>query len=200
MQENKQILVQIPFAGFYCSIWGSEIDFIESTEIEHYNLEHNTEKTWDDFEFDYPTIYEEIAKSYCFYWGQQLSCNVSFNVGDDIEIYFNFESLTSPQFYNFETDKIWAYCDFEKLKKLYDRLAKYGFKEWLFERMKPCSGFIPHYSNCLEDWGDLETWNEVQYGLFLEWLDKQYCNEDDVLDDMREVIFTIVTDNMRAKS
>ena len=199
MQENKQILVQIPFGGFYCSIWGSEIDFIESTEIEHYNLEHNTEKTWNDFEIDYETIRNEISKNYCHYWSQQLSQNVSFNIGEDLEVYFNFESLVSPRYYNFETDRIFAYCDFEKFKELYDRLAKYGFKEWLFERMKPCSGFIPHYSNCLEDWGDLENWDFNQYGLFLEWLDGQYVEDWKVLDDMLEIITITVMENMKLK-
>lgn len=199
MQENKQILVRIPFSGFYCSIWSYQIDGCEENEIEYYNGENNTEKTYDDFDVDYRAIFNSIASEYCFYWGQQLAQNIGFNTGEDIEVYFNFESLQSPKYYNFETDAIFAYCDFEKFKELYNYLAKYGFKEWLWERMKPCSGFIPHYSNCLEDWGNLETWDYNQYGLFLEWLDGQYIEDWAILDDMLEVINNTVMENMKLK-
>ena len=195
MQENK-ILVQIPFSGFYCSVWDSLIDGAIESEIEWYNKENRTEKTSDDFEFDYRAIFEKIAKKYCFYWGNQLNDSILFNTGESFDISFKFESLQSPKYYNFETDRIFAYCDFEKFKELYNYLAKYGFKEWLWERMKPRSGFIPHYSNCLEDWGDIETWDYNQYGLFLEWLNGQYIEEWDLEDSLLETVNYGIIENM----
>lgn len=198
MQENK-ILVKVPFPGFYCTVLDSLIDGEINQYYDWYAEENG--KDIPEHEINYRAIFEDIAKKWCDVWGYSILDNISWDLRYEFDISFNFESLRSPKFYNFETDKVYAYCDFEKLKTLYDSTAgDYSdytptWRNWLYKRMQPCSGFIPHYSNDLDDWGDFKEWDFNQYGLFLEWLDSQYETEF-IYDDLLETISNSVWENI----
>lgn len=197
MQENK-VLVKVPFTGFYCTVLESLIDGEINQYYDWYAEENG--KDIPEHEINYRAIFEYIAKKWCFVWSDSLFWEMRHNAGIDDDLYMelSFESLQSPKYYNFETDKIYAYCAFETLEKLYNHFTKYGFKEWLWERMRPCSGFIPHYSNCLEDWGNIEDWDYNQWGLFLEWLDRQYLSDDYcIYEDLLETIQNAVWENIK---
>ena len=43
-----------------------------------------------------------------------------------------------------------------------------AFRAHVHDVLEPRSGFIPFYSNDLEDWGDLDVWDDVQKSVLLD--------------------------------
>lgn len=91
-------------------------------------------------------------------------------------------SMSSPKYYNFETDRLFCNVDFEAIKKLYIENKELCDSK-IHERMKPRDGFIPFYSNDTNDWGDFDGWDYNQWGLILYALQNDDIY-DWVIDDM----------------
>lgn len=146
----NKTLVQIPFQGFYESVHDANFDSCIESELEHLDL------NYDDCEIN-------IERSaYAVQYVEAIRNEYNFN-------FLEFESLSSPREYNFETDRIFAYADLNELIELL-MVNKDGFKTWLLKRMASRDGFIPHYSNVLLDWGNVyANWDFNQWGLLLEY-------------------------------
>lgn len=157
--------VYLPFGGFYESILSAELDNDVTREIETINEEEGLNLTSDDFDIDYSELFEDTAEGIA----EHFSYWILKNTGVDISA--TFVELWRPQFYNFETDRI--YCDIprhdiQKLLTWLDTEHSGYFREYVRKTLEPRSGFIPLYSNNLTDWGDFDKWDNVQLSQVLE--------------------------------
>jgi hypothetical protein len=148
------ISARIPFAGFYYSIWDSEIDHWVEQQAEYHG--ESVEDVSD--RMDYGTARLEIAQAYTEAFADWLGETL------DKPVTLEFEQMTSPRYYNFETDRIFAKGDVfgdvlaELRSKDADTLAK-AFREAFTSR----SGFISFYdpvvpSKPIEDWDHNELY------------------------------------------
>lgn len=156
MQTEQKLLINIPFMGFYNSWYNQEIDSIQEQESNY--LEENqmdnpdgrlTESDFQDLFWrhtDYSIAHKEIAQKYVSFFNEYVKdeCN--------IELGLEFESMTSPREYNFQTDRIFAYIAIEPAQELLDNVYKLKLSEVIKERFTSRDGFISHYSNDIEDW------------------------------------------------
>lgn len=153
------ITARIPFSGFYCSFWDREIDnWVEQSG-------HDIEAIYDAADFSGARL--DIAKAYADEFVDWLAESL------DREVKAEFVEMTSPRYYNFETDRIFVSVEEGALQavlddlrsKDYETLAK-AFRDQFTSR----SGFISFYDNTVPS-KPLAEWdhNEV-YVLLCAWV------------------------------
>ena len=93
--------------------------------------------------------------------------------------------MTSPRYYNFETDEIHLKLDASTLEKWVNRLRDDSdlqaiFSDTIKERCTSYDGFISHHSNVLADYLKLELsdWDNIKAGLLLEAILCLDCPDD----------------------
>jgi hypothetical protein len=111
LNENK-IVIEIPFSGFYHSIHDQYIDLwldymTSNDEAEFLGI---TQEELEDRL--YTMDYSSIRKAICLHYIEAY--NAVFYDEHDIDLELSFHAMTSPKFYNFETDRI--YCDIDQSK------------------------------------------------------------------------------------
>ena len=202
----SKTIVNIPnFEGFYCSWLDEEIDHIANLEAEYYAEEYDlSEDKQQEIEESYCTqnydkLEVEICKTYIPYYFEAIEDEIGF------ELNASFESLTSPRFYNFETDRLFVEIDDTKITMLMNwifnnKLKK--LKEVIKDRFTRRDGYIPHYSNSLEEWGDVNTWDFNQLGTALlvfvdEYADFNYTLHENVSETIYNHIFSTLSDDMQ---
>lgn len=154
------IRVRIPFAGFYCSIHDQAMD----DALDSINQDENGEE-------------QMILEQSNVEWSRvRLAYAVACvkDIAAVMEVPLRFAEIVSPRFYNFETDQLFAEIAPADLYKIHERITadpgmKAALTEHVHKMLEPRSGFIPFYSNTLEDWGDVETWDEQQAGVMLDY-------------------------------
>ena len=133
----------IPFKGYYNSIHSFLIDdYIDQEEI-----------NWESV--NYSEIHKLYAKEYAEYFAKEH------------EIELEFESLHSPKFYNFSTDRIFAHISLKELKRIFFEVDIDDFKEEAKKRFTSCPGFTSFYNPDIDKWGDIEEWDHNQYGTLI---------------------------------
>ena len=202
----SKTIVNIPtFEGFYCSWIDEEINHIARMEAEYYAEEYDlSQDKQQEIEESYCTqnyckLEVEICKTYIPYYFQAIEEEIGF------ELNASFESLTSPKFYNFETDRLFVEIDDSKITMLMNwifnnKLEK--LKEVVKDRFTRRDGYIPHYSNDLEAWGDVDTWDYNQLGTALlvfvdEYADFNYTLHENVSETIHYNIFETLSDDMQ---
>ena len=202
----SKTIVNLPnFEGFYCSWLDSEMDNVAQMESEYYADEYNLsddkkEEIKDDyFSQNYDELQVEICKTYIPHYFEAIEDEI------DFELNASFESLTSPKFYNFETDRLFVEIDDIKITMLMNwifnnKLEK--LKEVVKDRFTARSGYIPHYSNDLEAWGDVDTWDYNQLGTALlvfvdEYADFNYTLHEYVSETIYNHIYSTLSDDMQ---
>jgi hypothetical protein len=87
------------------------------------------------------------------------------HLGDrDFDLGLKFESMSSPKYYNFETDRVYAHMPRETVDKLFAISFAEGhttLAKVLKDRHTSCSGFHSWYTNELQEWlaKPLEDWD-----------------------------------------
>ena len=146
MNALNKIEIQLPFSGFYESIHDMYIDNFIEYEMQYIESELNytseqIEVIKDRF---YMMDYSAIRKAICEHYINAF--NAVFYDEHNIHLDLEYSHLISPQFYNFETDRLYAFIDetvFTDVEKL---VNKKDFKERLKEKYKQRDGFIPFQS------------------------------------------------------
>jgi hypothetical protein len=164
-------IINIPFSGFYESLWSSEIDHHEEQEAEHF-AERQAEEgipeplRLDGSDFaellfecaDYRKIHEAIAKTYAEAFNNVISEAIG------VELGMTFESMTSPRYYNFETDRIFCHIPEASVAALFELSKLDGHKalaKVLEGRHTSYDGFHSFYDNDVAAWLEkpLEDWD-----------------------------------------
>lgn len=180
----EAIKFYIPFEGFYCSIYDSEIDSIIEMEMsEGYITEEQSEN------INYQPIFEAMSE-YIFYKIVELF-NDEFQLFTE-NTYFKYNGLYNPKYYNFETDKIKAVCSNEVYLTIYNKfISNDEFVNFANEASQSRSGFVSFY----------EGINEVKKepAIFLEYLFQWFTlnkYRDEVIQETFEDIDEIIYNNL----
>lgn len=168
------MLTTLPFYGFYYSRYSDELDHQEESFAEYYaenedtnpdgllEKEHVADAFWRFT--NYSDGHKLVARDYVDFF------NDKFKEVFDIDLGLRFESLTSPKYYNFTTDRIFAYIDDEKAQELFDKLDKDVLRNTIKDRFTSRDGFYSFYSNNIDDWVEkpIEEWDYNEVGTLLE--------------------------------
>lgn len=160
------MIINIPFAGFYNSMFSDELDHVQERFVE-YEVEKNpglnpdipNEALWHCA--DYGKAYDHIARAYVDQFNQYLIDEYELDLG------LKFESMTSPREYNFQTDRIFCEISEENVRKLRSVVSDPALRQAIKARFTSRSGFISSYPNHLEDWPPLEQWDHNELGTLL---------------------------------
>ena len=156
--KTENFLTTVPFDGFYHSLHDSEID--HALEIV-FDIGGSGDVNPDILEaardaLDWPCIYEAYAKEYAE------------SIGHEYDLELTFESLSSPRFYNFETDRAFSHISRDSLAKIWRAVPRDALRDAIRERFTSRDGFISHYPNSLDDWPRrLSDWDHNQIGTLL---------------------------------
>lgn len=166
----NNIKIELPFSGFYESIYDSHID--NTMEYYLYDLEgEQLEKAQNAF---YMMNYDATRKAICEHYIQAY--NQVFYDQFNIDLNLTFNSLISPKFYNFETDRLFVNIDPELFKQVIQLLDDDAIQKTLSEKYKTRDGFIVFEST-------IEAIKNKEYELFSSDLLEMLLPENDILDN-----------------
>lgn len=166
----NNIKIELPFSGFYESIYDSHID--NTIEYYLYALEgEQLEKAQDAF---YMMNYDAIRKAICEHYIKAYEQVFYDNFNIDLNLTFN--SLYSPKFYNFETDRLFVNIDPEIFEQVIQLLDDAAIQKTLSEKYKTQSGYIVFEST-------IEAIKNKDYKLFSSDLLELLLPENDVVND-----------------
>lgn len=162
----KNLIINIPFAGFYNSKYSGELDAVQERFVE-YEVEKNpglnpdipNEALWKSA--DYGKAYDHITRAYVDHFNQYILDEY------ELDLDLKFESMQSPREYNFTTDRIFCEISEENVRKLREAVSDPALRLAIKERFTSRSGFISSYPNRLEDWPPLEQWDHNELGTLL---------------------------------
>ncbi|WP_426688437.1 hypothetical protein [Rhodanobacter ginsengiterrae] len=148
----------IPFAGFYGSQHDAELDYAMEAMFSNDQGDPNRGLTdrvsstchWSAVRRVYA---KEYAESFC----------------EEVGIrHARFESMDSPKFYNFETDRVFMELPLEEVQRLMRETSTASLDQVAAERHTCRSGFISFYSPDWRTWGDAMCWDHNQLQTLLE--------------------------------
>ena len=130
-KNHEPTLIVLPFSGFYESPWEP-------------NLVHHE---------DYPKWTLAYVKAYTEALNELLK-------EENFDLRLQFESIDSPKFYNFETDRIFATLDISDLEER--PWTTHTMRTWCQKRHLSRPGFVSHYDPDHKNWGPVNTWDHNQ--------------------------------------
>ena len=163
-------LATLPFSGFYSSIHDGEIDSTIERMFSDRETGCDRNQGLESALID-KCEFREVHQKYAAYYAEAF--------GAEFKIALKFESMTSPKFYNFETDRVFVTVTKKELARVYratDRAALAALVEQMFTSR---DGFSSFYSSDLGDWGPVNTWDHNQHGTLLRCYAVQESNCDD---------------------
>ena len=184
------------FNGFYNTLFEDILDNAVDNVIEYYNEQNNTSLNYDDFDFDFTTIQNEICKDAVLKIEEKLN-----EIGINCSIIY--ENLISPREYNFSNDSINIEINFKKFSQVFEILEQNydSFSKYIKDNYTSRDGFISSYSNYSSDWmEDLreDAENEThKVGAVLDFIlqeIEEYKDEDlyfDLCENYYEIDYTI---------
>lgn len=184
----NNIKIELPFQGFYESIYDMHID--NTIEYYLYALEgEQLEKAQDTF---YMMEYDATRKAICKHYikAYEQVFYDEFNI--DLNLTFN--SLTSPKFYNFESDRLFVNIDHEAFKQVINLLDDEVIQKTLSEKYKTQSGFIVFEST-------IEAIKNREYNLFSSDLLEMLLPENEVIENYQftDMIHEIISNSFSAE-
>ena len=156
--SNAEKIVRIPFAGFYNSDHDSELD----NAVEQMAADPETGDPVGGLGLYLMTHanWQAIHKEYAKHYVEVLA--------ENIEAKYQFYDMLVTREYNFSTDIILVKITLEELQRLYAKLGREAVADHIRVELAPRSGFVPFYSNDINDWpADVAKWDDVQLGLIL---------------------------------
>lgn len=188
-QVIEMISVQLPFSGFYESIWNRAIDQEEESFCEYQDSDK-----WPSFEniaalpsnlqpdtgwpglaeilFDnsrYAVAYEALAKDYAdSFWDV-----IATELGQPIP--HEWECMQSPREYNFTTDRLFTKIPLAAMQAIFDAMtadsdSREKLESVIEARCTSRDGFISFYSNDAAEWlaKPLADWDHNECEILLE--------------------------------
>lgn len=155
------MLINIPFAGFYESLYSSAIDNEEESYIE-WKFEEGDITQEQRAELanllwrhtDYRVAYETVARDYVDAFAKK------FEEWSEVPFKLKYDGMDSPREYNFTTDRLFADVDEEAIVALRAKVDENALREMVRRRFTSYDGFISFYANNLDDWPeDVTAWD-----------------------------------------
>lgn len=182
MTNDAKILVNIhDFPGFYESALDSAIDpEIESIFcVDDSGCDSNIPDEFYRANVEYGIIHQAQARAYADAWMD------AYNDATGLKLEWEYESYTSPKYYNFETDRLFVYLTPLSVAALFTESEKDNHKELqaaIESRFTSRDGFISGYSNNLGAWlqKPVNTWDHNELGTLLDAVRNIHCTERDI--------------------
>ena len=146
MNTLNKIEIQLPFSGFYHSMHDMYIDNFIEYEMEYLEAElgYTDEQLSTISDRFYMMDYAPIRKAIC---EQYISSfNAMFYDEHNVHLNLEYSKLISPRFYNFETDRLYAFIDESIYNEVVTLINKKDFKEMIEDRYSKRDGFTPFQS------------------------------------------------------
>ena len=175
MRLTDNLSTELPFPGFYESLYSHELDSEEEQFCEYRaeeqsddGIEFNeltagefAEIFWDVTTYD--IAHQEIARIHVEVFESVASAELGFKVP------LVFEEMSSPRFYNFTTDRVFASISYGRVLRLFALSKKDEHARLAAEikrRFTSYDGFISSYSNSLDTWltKPLAKWDHNEVG------------------------------------
>ena len=141
------------FNGFFGTLFEDLIYNATEFAIDDYNEQNNTNLVYDDFNFNFDSIIQEICKDAVSKIEEKLN-----EIGINCKIIY--ENFISPREYNFSNDSINIEINFKKFSRVIEILEPNfdSFTQYIKDNYTSSDGFISSYSNYSSDWmEDLEN-------------------------------------------
>lgn len=182
----RKIEIELPFWGFYESAHDQNL---EDAIQNGFNYDYDTGEEielgddYDDARWNADINWAEIQKGYAKAYTEEF--------GDRFDLDLEFVDMTSPMFYNFETDRVFANVPIDQINKIRKEVEDHAkWSQYIKYRYTDRDGF---WSNFPSDYRD-EVWTAeelqpVQYCTILEfWL--EHVEQDEewqafLMDDFR---------------
>lgn len=158
-----KLIVNLPFfPGFYESVLSQTLDCAVNREAEDQveresSQEYYPDEFWpDELQLDHSELRDSVdygdanlamARDYVAAFDHWMNQQFDTPSGS-----FEFESMTSPRFYNFETDRVFVYASREVMESFAASVDVAKLQKTIESRHKSRSGFISFYSDSLDDW------------------------------------------------
>jgi hypothetical protein len=173
------LLICLPFAGFYESKWSDILDrecesfaeYFPEREEEQEQPEHLRLTDCEAGEAlfwatDHSAGHASIARDYPEALDYALRDDLGFYLG------LRWESMSSPREYNFETDRVFAFIPYRRALRLLARARADGYatlRKIIADRFTSRSGFFSGYSNDLAVWlaKPFAAWDHNEIGTLL---------------------------------
>lgn len=186
--EIKKINILVPFVGFYESIASQKAEEIAFRDyVSENNIKENADNVldipddmteaeqedfWDNY---YPSKIKEIR--------EQVAKDYIEHLGDELGLAMTFESISSPAYYNFTTDRLFVDVDASEMIHFYNKVDKTILADMIKERHTSGPGFDSFYENDIahESWSDPEKYDHNQWQTVVEAYIKQNNIEIDEL-------------------
>lgn len=135
------------FNGFYNTLFEDLINNVVDGTIEYHNEQNNTDLVYDDFNFNFDSINQEICKDAVSKIEEKLN-----EIGINCTI--KYENLVSPKYYNFSNDSINIEINFKKFSQVIEILNQNfdSFAQYIKDNYTSLDGFISSYSSNASDW------------------------------------------------
>ena len=163
MKERQRSMV-LPFAGFYESMHSETLDEVGASAFTDNGGGVNNklhDQAWPLFGW------RKARRGYARRYVEHLARITGLPMV--------FESLDSPQFYNYETDRVFALIPESVAKRMYsqafaDKERREDLKRVASEWFTSGPGFMSHYSPRPAEWDGLAGWDHNLLGcLFVAW-------------------------------
>lgn len=154
---RETFLCTVPFRGYYHTIHEQVLNDATDGLAEGpkgYVIERLAER------IECGTDWDEVFRRYSTSYVQFLKETVDLAS-------LAFESVLSPEFYNFETDRIFATVDRYDFARMLWAVRGNRLNLLIKERFTSCSGFISHYPNTLASWPRIAEWDHNHCGTVL---------------------------------
>lgn len=135
------------FNGFYDTLFEDILDNATEFAIDNHNDTNGTELNYDNFDFDFITLQNEICKDAVLKVEEKLN-----EIGINCSI--KYETLVSPIEYNFDNDSINIEINFKKFSQVIEILEQNydSFSQYIKHDYTSCDGFISNHSSYASDW------------------------------------------------
>jgi hypothetical protein len=151
------MITTIPFSGFYCTLHESALDdAIEQMFSTDGCVVNNGLADRAQFECSWGDVRKAYAKEYA----EQFS--------REFDIPLEFDSMESPKYYNFTTDRIFCRVPLEVCIRLESELPDNALADQARDMFTSRDGFSSFYSPDIDEWGDIAEWDHNQIGCLIE--------------------------------
>lgn len=153
------MITTIPFSGFYYTLHESALDNAVEQMFSDRDTGCNPYTGLIDraqCECRWHGVMQDYAKEYAEQFAREF------------EIDMTFESLQSPKFYNFTTDRIFCNISEAEVARLFSETPEDVLTETAAEMFTSRDGFSSFYSPNVEEWGDIAEWDHNQIGCLVD--------------------------------
>lgn len=157
--------INIPFSGFYESSHDHEIENAINSYFDREGDGGN--HTPENFFFSFKH-YGDIQREYVALFTSEFSDWFEGETG--LPLTLEYETMESPKFYNFSTDRIFALAPLEQIQAIYDATPKDVLEKEIEDNCTSYDGFHSHYSNVLSEWEEkpIEDWDHNELRILIQ--------------------------------